>query len=85
MRFLFSQSSSSPSFANPCRKIERTALSLFLCLLLLCIVALGQQDLITDIRVHGNRRIPVVFAQQGSSRLVVRRETWDELSVRDVG
>ena len=59
MRFLFSQSSSSPSFANPCRKIERAALSLFLCLLLLCIVALGQQDLITDIRVHGNRRIPV--------------------------
>ena len=34
---------------------------------------------------NGNRRIPVVFAQQGSSRLVVRRETWDELSVRDVG
>jgi outer membrane protein insertion porin family len=59
MQFLFSQSSSSPSFANPCRKIERTALSLFLCLLLLCIVALSQQDLITDIRVHGNRRIPV--------------------------
>jgi diaminopimelate decarboxylase len=34
---------------------------------------------------NGNRRIPVVFARDGASRLVVRRETWDELLARDVG
>ena len=33
---------------------------------------------------NGNRRIPVVFARDGASRLVVRRETWAELSSRDV-
>ena len=33
---------------------------------------------------NGNRRIPVVFARDGTSRLVVRRETWDELLARDV-
>jgi hypothetical protein len=27
----------------------------------------------------------VVFARDGSARLVVRRETWEELSARDVG
>lgn len=34
---------------------------------------------------NGNRRIPVVFAGDGSARVVVRRETWDDLMVRDVG
>jgi diaminopimelate decarboxylase len=33
---------------------------------------------------NGNRRIPVVFAGDGLARLVVRRETWDDLSARDV-
>ena len=33
---------------------------------------------------NGNRRIPVVFADQGAARLVVRRETWDDLMARDV-
>jgi diaminopimelate decarboxylase len=33
---------------------------------------------------NGNRRIPVVFARDGEARLVVRRETWDELLARDV-
>jgi len=33
---------------------------------------------------NGARRIPVVFADDGTARLVVRRETWEELSARDV-
>jgi diaminopimelate decarboxylase len=33
---------------------------------------------------NGNRRIPVVFARDGEARLVVRRETWDDLLARDV-
>ena len=33
---------------------------------------------------NGNRRIPVVFADDGAARLVVRRETWDDLMARDV-
>jgi diaminopimelate decarboxylase len=33
---------------------------------------------------NGNRRLPVVFAADGSARLVVRRETWDVLLARDV-
>jgi diaminopimelate decarboxylase len=33
---------------------------------------------------NGARRIPVVFADSGGARLVVRRETWEELLVRDV-
>jgi diaminopimelate decarboxylase len=33
---------------------------------------------------NGNRRIPVVFATDGEARLVVRRETWDDLLARDV-
>jgi diaminopimelate decarboxylase len=32
---------------------------------------------------NGARRIPVVFADGGDARLVVRRETWDELLTRD--
>jgi diaminopimelate decarboxylase len=34
---------------------------------------------------NGSRRIPVVFARDGRARLVVRRETWDDLMSRDVG
>ena len=33
---------------------------------------------------NGNRRIPVVFARDGFSRVVVRRETWGDLLARDV-
>jgi diaminopimelate decarboxylase len=33
---------------------------------------------------NGARRIPVVFADGGVARLVVRRDTWDDLLVRDV-
>jgi diaminopimelate decarboxylase len=33
---------------------------------------------------NGNRRIPVVFARDCATRLVVRRETWDDLMARDV-
>jgi len=33
---------------------------------------------------NGNRRIPVVFAAGGRARLVIRRETWDDLLARDV-
>ena len=34
---------------------------------------------------NGNRRIPVVFVRDGAARLVVRRETYDDLIARDVG
>jgi diaminopimelate decarboxylase len=33
---------------------------------------------------NGSRRLPVVFAGDGAARLVVRRETWDDLMARDV-
>lgn len=33
---------------------------------------------------NGARRVPVVFAMRGAARLVVRRDTWDDLMVRDV-
>jgi len=33
---------------------------------------------------NGARRIPVVFVADGRARLVVRRETWDDLLARDV-
>jgi len=33
---------------------------------------------------NGNRRIPVVFARDEKARLVVRRETWEDLRSRDV-
>jgi diaminopimelate decarboxylase len=34
---------------------------------------------------NGARRVPVVFAREGKARLVVRRDTWDDLMSRDVG
>ena len=33
---------------------------------------------------NGARRVPVVFAREGNARLVVRRDTWDDLLSRDV-
>ena len=33
---------------------------------------------------NGNRRIPVVFVKDGRARLVVRRESWEDLTARDV-
>ena len=33
---------------------------------------------------HGTRRLPVVFAGEGEARVVVRRETWEDLLGRDV-
>ncbi|BBX37419.1 diaminopimelate decarboxylase [Mycolicibacterium mageritense DSM 44476 = CIP 104973] len=33
---------------------------------------------------NGARRVPVVFARNGKTRLVVRRDTWDDLLIRDV-
>ena len=33
---------------------------------------------------NGNRRLPVVFAQDARARLVVRRETWADLMGRDI-
>jgi diaminopimelate decarboxylase len=33
---------------------------------------------------NGARRVPVVFADAGTARLVVRRDTWADLLVRDV-
>jgi diaminopimelate decarboxylase len=33
---------------------------------------------------NGARRVPVVFAHNGIARLVVRRDTWDDLLMRDV-
>lgn len=33
---------------------------------------------------NGARRIPVVFTTDGTARLVVRRDTWDDLLMRDV-
>lgn len=51
---------------------------------LLAVPATGAYCFTMSNNYNGNRRIPVVFAQLGSSRLVVRRETWDELSSRDI-
>ncbi|MGB3355072.1 MAG: diaminopimelate decarboxylase [Mycobacterium sp.] len=33
---------------------------------------------------NGARRVPVVFVADGDARLVVRRDTWDDLVLRDV-
>jgi diaminopimelate decarboxylase len=33
---------------------------------------------------NGARRVPVVFSRDGNARLVVRRDTWDDLLARDV-
>ena len=51
---------------------------------LLAVPATGAYCFTMSNNYNGNRRIPVVFASQGDSRTVVRRETWDDLHVRDV-
>jgi diaminopimelate decarboxylase len=33
---------------------------------------------------NGARRVPVIFASDGAARLVVRRDSWDDLLTRDV-
>ena len=33
---------------------------------------------------NGARCVPVIFARDGKARLVVRRDTWDDLLIRDV-
>ena len=51
---------------------------------LLAVPATGAYCFTMSNNYNGNRRIPVVFAAQGRSRLVVRRETWDDLTARDI-
>ena len=51
---------------------------------LLVVPATGAYCFTMSNNYNGNRRIPVVFARDGAARLVVRRETWEELSARDV-
>ena len=51
---------------------------------LLAVPATGAYCFTMSNNYNGNRRIPVVFARDGRARLVVRRETWDDLMTRDV-
>ncbi len=51
---------------------------------LLAIPATGAYCFTMSNNYNGNRRIPVVFASDGQPHLVVRRETWEDLSARDV-
>jgi diaminopimelate decarboxylase len=51
---------------------------------LLAIPATGAYCYTLANNYNGNRRPPVVFASGGTSRVVVRRETWDDLLARDV-
>ena len=51
---------------------------------LLAVPATGAYCFTMANNYNGNRRIPVVFARDGSARLVVRRETWEDLMARDV-
>ncbi len=51
---------------------------------LLAVPATGAYCFTMSNNYNGNRRIPVVFVRNGRARLVVRRETWAELSARDV-
>src|SRR6478609_1471928 len=51
---------------------------------LLAVPATGAYCFTMSNNYNGNRRIPVVFAVDGRSRLVVRRETWADLTLRDV-
>ena len=52
---------------------------------LLVVPATGAYCYTMSNNYNGSRRIPVVFVRDGRATLVVRRETWDELSARDVG
>jgi outer membrane protein insertion porin family len=49
---------SSPSFTKSCEGRRRSLLSFLLVLFLFCSWATGQQDVISEVQVHGNRRIP---------------------------
>jgi diaminopimelate decarboxylase len=51
---------------------------------LLAVPATGAYCFTMSNNYNGNRRIPVVLARDGRPRLVVRRETWDDLMSRDV-
>jgi diaminopimelate decarboxylase len=51
---------------------------------LLAVPATGAYCFTMANNYNGTRRIPVVFARDGEARLVVRRETWDDLTARDV-
>jgi diaminopimelate decarboxylase len=51
---------------------------------LLAVPATGAYCFTMSNNYNGARRIPVVFADGGLARLVVRRETWQELLARDV-
>jgi diaminopimelate decarboxylase len=51
---------------------------------LLAVPATGAYCYTMSNNYNGTRRIPVVFARDGRPRLVVRRETWDDLMARDV-
>jgi diaminopimelate decarboxylase len=51
---------------------------------LLAIPATGAYCYTMSNNYNGARRIPVVFANDGQSRLVVRRDTWPDLLSRDV-
>ena len=51
---------------------------------LLAVPATGAYCFTMSNNYNGARRIPVVFTADGQARLVVRRETWDELLARDV-
>ncbi|HEY5877460.1 MAG TPA: diaminopimelate decarboxylase [Nakamurella sp.] len=51
---------------------------------LLVVPATGAYCFTMSNNYNGNRRIPVVFAADGRSRLVVRRETWEDLTARDI-
>jgi diaminopimelate decarboxylase len=52
---------------------------------LLAVPATGAYCFTMANNYNGTRRIPVVFAGDGAARLVVRRETWDDLLARDIG
>lgn len=51
---------------------------------LLAVPATGAYCFTMANNYNGTRRIPVVFAAGGAARLVVRRETWEDLLARDV-
>jgi diaminopimelate decarboxylase len=52
---------------------------------LIAVPATGAYCFTMSNNYNGARRIPVVFVNGGAARLVVRRETYDDLMARDVG
>ncbi|CAN5431922.1 diaminopimelate decarboxylase [soil metagenome] len=51
---------------------------------LLAVPVTGAYTYTMSNQYNGARRIPVVFVTEGAARLVVRRDTWDDLLSRDV-